>query len=268
MIARVRVGQAELIALSDAEEPADVRMVYPGATDEDLRPYRDMLTERGDIILNFGSYAIRSAGRTVLVDTGWGPSHSGTLLEELVEAGLAAEEFDAVVFTHLHDDHIGWNIDEASGSPRPRFPRARYVVPDADYRHYAAHARPASLFHSQIAPLERLGVMDLVGGDYSLAPGVVTVSTPGHTPGHLSIAVESGGERAFVLGDVGITAIEAEHTDWPTTWDGDPAMTVATRLAAFERLEAERTLVAAGHFPRPGFGYLTRRDGRRMWTPL
>lgn len=263
----VTVGSATIIALSDTEQAYPANGVYPEADEAALAPYRDLLNADGKIVLNFGCYLIRADGRTVLVDTGWGPTYNGHLLEELGAAGIGFDSVDAVIFTHLHGDHIGWNLVEGKGGPRPRFPNARYLVPEADWRHYRAQAEPSALFQSQIVPLEGLGVMDLVGDGHVLSPSAVVVGTPGHTPGHLSVAVSSGGEHGFILGDVAITPADAEHTDWPNRFDWDREIARTTRHTVLDRLEASGELVAVSHFPAPGLGRFVRRDGRRVWEP-
>jgi len=265
---QVTVGSATIIALSDTEQAYGARDVYPDVQDEVLAAYRDLLTEEGAILLNFGCYAIGADGRTVLVDTGWGPGFGGRLMEELQAAGVWPEEVDAVAFTHLHGDHIGWNVVGDGDELRPRFPRARYLVPEADWRHYLARPEPSSLFREQIAPLETLGVMDLVGGDHIISSSVTTVATPGHTPGHMSIAITSGGEHGFILGDVAISVIEAHETDWANSFDTDGEQARRIRHTVLDRLERDSALVGASHFPRPGLGRFVRRDGRRAWEPL
>ena len=263
----VRVGSAMVIALSDTEQ-AYARTIYPEVDEAAWAPYRDQLTPDGQVLLNFACYAIRADGRTVLVDTGWGPGYQGRLLDELAAAGVPLDEIETVVFTHLHGDHIGWNLVADGGPPRPRFPRARYLVPEADWRHYRSQPQPPALFREQILPLADLGVKDLIGGDHVLSPSVTTIATPGHTPGHLSVAITSGGEHGFVLGDVAITPIEAHETDWINRFDWDATLARRTRHTVLDRLERERALVGASHFPRPGLGRFVRTAGRRVWQPL
>ena len=263
---QVTVGSATIIALSDTEQAYGARDIYPEVSEEALAPYRDLLTADGAILLNFGCYAVRADGRTLLVDTGWGPGIQGRLLNELQAAGIRPEEVDAVAFTHLHGDHIGWNVVRDGEELRPRFPRARYLVPEADWRHYSAQPEPGSLFQEQILPLETLGVMDLVGGDHVISPSVTTVATPGHTPGHMSVAIASAGEQGFILGDVAISPVEAHETDWKNSFDSDAEMARGTRHAVLDRLERDRALVAASHFPKPGIGRFVRHGDRRVWS--
>jgi len=265
---QVLVGSATIVALSDTEQPYDAAQVYPEAGEGALATYQEMLTADGKVLLNFGCYLIRADGRTVLVDTGLGPGVQGRLMEELAGAGVRPDEVDAVVSTHLHGDHIGWNIVRDDGEPRPRFPKARYLVSEADWTHYKAQPEPSTPLREQVFPLESLGVMDLVGGDHALSASVTTVATPGHTPGHLSVAVTSGGEHGFILGDVAISPIEAHETDWPNRFDWDRAIARTTRHTVLDRLERDRALVGASHFPKPGLGRFVRVDGRRVWEPV
>src|SRR5439155_5992898 len=92
--------------------------------------------------------------------------------------------------------------------------------------------------------------------------------TPGHKPGHVSILVTSGGERALVLGDAAHNPAQIAEPDWVSRADMDPDLTRQTRRALVERLEREEILVAAGHFQAPGFGRIVRLDGRRYWKGL
>jgi len=268
MTARVSIGAVEVVALSDAERPYDAHKVYPEVASEALSAYGEHLQDDGAILLNFGCYLIRAEGRTVLVDTGWGPGFHGRLLDELAAVGVDIDEVDMVVLTHLHGDHIGWNVVHGDDGPRPRFSRARYLVPEADWRHYRAQPQPSDLFREQVVSLESLGVMDLIGGDHVLTHSVTTVATPGHTPGHLSVAITSGGEHGFILGDVAISPIEAQETAWVNSFDGDRALAQQTRHAVLDRLERDQSIVGASHFPRPGLGRFVRVDGRRRWQPL
>jgi glyoxylase-like metal-dependent hydrolase (beta-lactamase superfamily II) len=114
-------------------------------------------------------------------------------------------------------------------------------------------------------PLEGLGVLELIDGEHSLTDELTTLPTPGHTPGHISIAITSAGVRGFILGDVAHSPAQAQYTDWSPSFDIDTGQSVPTRHRIFDRLEDEGSLVSAGHFPEPGFGRLVRRDGKRYW---
>ena len=261
---RRTVGNVEVIALVDNIQHYPASTVYPEAGDA-LRQYSAMVDGEGRLALNFACFLLIEGNRRTLVDTGWGPEYDGRLLTELAAAGIALSEIDAVIFTHLHGDHTGWNFDRASGAPL--FPRARYLVPRADWDHDAAQQPPPDSFTRDIAPLVKAGLIDLIDGEHTLSPALTALPTPGHTPGHTSVAINSGGERGFILGDVVNSAIDAAEPAWPNAFEWDTSIAKATRLATIERLIAERSLVGASHLPVPGFGRFVRSNGGTAWVP-
>jgi glyoxylase-like metal-dependent hydrolase (beta-lactamase superfamily II) len=117
-------------------------------------------------------------------------------------------------------------------------------------------------------PLEELGLLELMQGEHALTSELTALPTPGHTPGHMSILISSQGERALILGDAVHHPAQLQEPDWVSRADMDPDQARVTRRALLDRLESEETLIAAGHFPAPGFGNLVRLNGRRYWQPL
>ncbi len=107
--------------------------------------------------------------------------------------------------------------------------------------------------------------MDLVEGEYRVTDELTTLPTPGHTPGHISIAISSGGEQGFILGDVAHSPAQAHYTDWNPVFDIVQDQARGTRHRVLDRLESEGALVSSGHFPDPGFGRFVRSRGRRVW---
>lgn len=262
---RTRVGNVEIVSLFDVYFGFDPHRVWPTAGDG-LEAYRDRLEPNGDIGMDCLCFLLRADGRTILVDTGLGPESGGVLLDELREAGVRPEEVDDVIFTHLHGDHTGWNIDRATGEPL--FTRARYLVPRGDWDEQTSRAQPASSFTRDIAPLNLKKRMELVDDGRVLTPSLTTVHTPGHTPGHMSIAVHSAGERGFILGDVFLTTIDVEQDGWSGMFDTDMELATKTRRAILDRLEADGSLVGAAHLRAPGLGRVVRVEGKRVWQGI
>jgi glyoxylase-like metal-dependent hydrolase (beta-lactamase superfamily II) len=264
-VQKTRVGEVGIVALSDNVQGYASPQVYNQAGDA-IERYRDRLTPDGKVELNFGCFLLRADGQTILVDTGWGPEHEGKLLDEMLEAGVRREEVNIVVFTHLHGDHTGWNIERLSG--KALFPAARYLVPEEDWRHYSSRERPPASFERDVRPLEALGCLELFSGERSLTPSLTTLPTPGHTPGHTSIIIDSAGERGLIIGDVVISTIDVEEPEWPNTFDWDHDIARQTRLSVLERAEREQALVGASHLAAPGLGRFVRLEGRRVWQAL
>ena len=262
---RVTVGDIEVVSLLDGTEAYPASKVYADAGDA-LQRYSGYLDPEGRVVLPFSSFLLREGGLTVLVDTGNGPEAQGRLIEELREAGATAGDIDIVVFTHLHGDHTGWNIDRGTGAAQ--FPNARYLVPRGDWDHYRAAIPPSASFTRDVAALEGLGVLELIDDGHALSASLSTLHTPGHTPGHMTIVVDSLGEQALVLGDAFLTPIDVAEPDWVTTWDWSAPDVRQTRRQLLDRLEATNAIVAASHLPAPGLGRFATVDSRRTFQPL
>jgi len=274
----VRVGNVEIMALSDGLLEFDLCNFFPTIPQDDWQPYESHLTPDHHVRFNLGSYLIRTEGRTVLVDTGLGPRPAdtpdvpwGELLRDFQTKGVRPDEVDMVLLTHLHRDHVGWNLQREGARWVPTFAKARYWMSAKDWE--ACHEpeiQPQRFPNAPtcVWPLAELGLVELMQGEHSITRELTAVPTPGHTPGHVSILVTSQGERALVLGDAAHSPVQLQETDWVSRADMDPELTRQTRRALVDRIEREQILVAAGHFPAPGFGRIVRLDGRRYWQGL
>lgn len=258
------VGSVEILALVDNVMAWPATSVYVDF-ESHVERFRGYFDDAGNLALNFGCFLVRDGGFTLLVDTGWGPEFNGRLPAELEAAGVRPEEIDAVLFTHLHGDHTSWNIDRATG--QPRFPRARHLVPRADWEAMRpGGSQPAESCQRDVAPLITLGMVDfLEGEERTLSPSLTAVPTPGHTPGHTSVAIAAAGEHGFILGDVIISKVDAELPELKNGFDSSAETAYATRRQVIERLLRERALVGASHLPAPGFGRLVQRNGGTAW---
>lgn len=273
--APLRIGSVELVPLTDAiGELGDLAEVYPDVPLDAWQPYRDLYPElfAGDAWhVPCTCYLVRSAERTILVDTGAGPSGFGDeapseleadLLPALARHGVAPEDVDDVFITHVHSDHIGWNTDAAG---EPVFPRARYLADPAAVD--CARERLAQPWVER--PFRILFERDLVTAvapGTELAPGVVTTPLPGHDPGHSGIRITSDGAEAILLGDAVPHPALADQPDWVFVWDSDPAQANETRTALRTELVDTETFVVCGHYPGSGIGFLRSADGRVEWV--
>ena len=273
----LQIGDVEVVAVQDREHHFSREWHFPGVPEEAWEPYRDLISgPDGYVMLNFACFLIREEGRTLLIDTGWGPEMGppgaaatpARLLEELTVHGVGVSDIDTVAFTHLHPDHVGWNLVTEGESIRARFDRARYLVPRSDWEHYSSLDEMHPNIRQQALPLSNLGVMDLFDGETTLSPSVTSLPTPGHTPGHTSFVVMSGSEKLFILGDLAHHPVIINEPDWVQRFDQNPEQNSLTRKRIFSQLEQDQTLVAAGHFQYPGVGRFARVDGRRVWKPL
>ena len=284
-----RVGNVEILALSDGSirfTPADF---FPSIPEEAWDPYSEYFTPEGEMIMNLGCFLLRSEGKTLLIDTGLGidTGHletldKGTLLTDMQAKGISRNEVDIVGITHLHIDHVGWNFlydddsvdmqdseGERSGEPQPTFANARYWVNNADWRVFTRGAlRKRPYIPAQVLPLQEQGILELFEGERQLTDEVSTLPTPGHTPGHTSFLISSQGERAVITGDAIHSRAQAQETHWSPRADSKPAVSAESRKNLLERIERDSAMLISGHFPAPGFGALVRVEGRRYWQAL
>ena len=275
----IRVGNVEIVAVLDmVPPPRDPTIFIREQPREAWAPYEDEVLENGMLQLYYGSFFVRSGGQTVLVDTGMGPgphahleNRTGNLLGALSDAGVKADDIDIVIHTHLHPDHVGWNVDSSGDSNRPYFPRARYLGPRKDWEHFT---RPEVLptaphITKNVIPLDDLGLIDFIDDGYNVTDEITTLETPGHTPGHQVILVSSRGEKAAIIGDLIHNPVQIYEPDWCAFVDTSPDDTRRSRKSFMDRAEREDMIVAAGHFhPDRHIGKFVRIEGRRYWQAM
>ena len=253
---------------------------FPAATPETLAPHLPWLRPHfvdaeDNAILSIHGLVVESQGRTILVDTcigeNWpaevqldtGPGAS-PFLANLEAAGFARDAIDVVLCTHLHFDHVGCNTMRVDGVLVPTFPNARYLFARTEWEHWRAQEDPgfASTLGATVDPVFAAGLADLVDCDHELTSEVRLEPTPGHTPGHVSVRIASGGRDALITGDMTHHPVQWAEPTWGIPADSDGAEATRTR----RRLLAEHTdgdlLVIGTHYAPPTAGRLVRRDGR------
>ena len=275
----IRVGNVEIVAVLDMVPPArDPTIFIRDQPREAWEPYEDEVLEDGMLQLYYGSFFVRSGGQTILVDTGMGPgphahleNRTGNLLGALSDAGAKAEEIDVVIHTHLHPDHVGWNVDSSGDAVRPYFPNARYLGPRKDWEHFMQEdVLPTAPHISQnVIPLNELGLIEFIDDGHNVNDEITTLETPGHTPGHQVILISSNGERAAIIGDLIHNPVQIYEPDWCAFVDTSPDDTRRSRKAFMDRAEQEEMVVAAGHFhPDRHIGRFVRLEGKRYWRGI
>jgi len=257
-----QVGDVTITKVLEMEPHWPFSAILPGAEDlidahDWLRP--DFVTDEGRMKLSIHTLVVRSEGQTILVDTccGNGKERPGAkpfenletdFLDRLTAAGVNPTDVDVVVCTHLHVDHVGWNTQLVDGDWVPTFPNAAYLFVEAEYSHWRdepQHYGP--VFDDSVAPVMDAELGQLVAPDHQITSEVRLESTPGHTPGHASVRIESGGEVAIITGDMTHHPVQFAHPDLPSSADWRQDMSTATRHDAYERW-ADGRLVIGTHF--------------------
>jgi glyoxylase-like metal-dependent hydrolase (beta-lactamase superfamily II) len=271
----------EIIGLLDVGPGArDPSAMFPQGTPDVWARYKEYMTPDGKYPTNNSCFFVRTPQHKMLVDTalGKGPHANaggvmGKMLDALKEkAGIGPEEIDLVLITHLHGDHIGWNVDYSGDAPRPTFPKAKYIIPEGDWDYYTKSPEPPlerrHAVERQMAPLVfQMNLVEFVQGERQITPEVTTVPTPGHTPGHQCFYIQSGGQRAMLTGDLFHSPMQVEHPEWNMGADVDKPTAAKSRTAMMNRFAKERfNAVCAPHIVvGKNIGQVIELEGRRMW---
>lgn len=270
----IQVGEISVTFLPDGEAHFVPTGMFPASaeTAEAWAAHERWLDGDGRYLTTIGAFLVRTGDRTVIVDLGLGVAEleipdfatvsTGRFLDSLGQAGLTPADIDTVVYTHLHSDHCGWTSQDGALT----FPNADYVIGAAAEIEYwranpdAAFAPPAD---TVLDPIENR--LTAAGDGYVVAPGVNLVATPGHTPGHQTVVVSSGADRAVLMGDILHCPVQLVEPEWSVLFDVDPVKARATREKLLDELEADDVTIACGHFPEAAFGRVLRGEAGRYW---
>src|SRR3954469_16305028 len=222
------------------------------------------------LILCFQSYIVETPHHTILVDScigndkprptrpKWNMKTDDTFLRGLAAAGFSPNDIDFVMCTHLHVDHVGWNTRLDNGRWVPTFPNAKYVWSKTDYDYFLAIDRdpqkgPAigGALRDSVLPIVQAGLAQMVDGAHALEEHLSLERSPGHTPGHFVIKLESQSKAAFFCGDVLHHALQVYFPHWNSfaCLDQDSARTSRRKL--LENCADSGALLAPQHFGAP-----------------
>ncbi len=266
-----RVVEMEMAIRYHPERP-----FLPDATPEALRRigwlYPHFVDENDAMRLSIHALLVEAPGLRLVVDTcigndrpraflGGKPLATG-FLRELADAGWSRDSVNTVVCTHLHVDHVGWNTMLEDGAWVPTFPKARYLIGRREFEHWNAHedAEQQTILSDSVKPILDAGLADLVEMDHRISPEIRLTPTPGHTPGHVSVVIESEDQTAVITGDMTHHPCQMAHPDWSPTFDSDRQASAAMRARMFAEWADKPILVIGTHYAAPTAGHV-KRDG-------
>jgi glyoxylase-like metal-dependent hydrolase (beta-lactamase superfamily II) len=227
------------------------------------------VSPEGHLLMAVQAVLVEAPGLKLVVDTCIGNDKPRRMtrgiglktgfLQRLESAGWSRDDVDAVVCTHLHIDHIGWNTMLEDGRWVPTFPRARYLMSRREYEFWAQDKEDDEqvvAMGDSVQPLFDAGLVQLVEPDHVLSPEVRLLPSPGHTPGHVSVAIESQGRRAVITGDMMHHPCQIARPELLARFDSDHAGALATRRRLLAEWVDQPVLVVGTHFVAPAAGYV------------
>lgn len=235
-----------------------------------LKPH--FIDEQNHLRMSIHALLVKTPTMKLIVDTCFGNDKPHALLQDtglttgflaaLESAGAPREAIDRVICTHLHVDHVGWNTMLVDGQWHPTFPNARYLLGADEFACWSGVKegdRPQIMAES-IQPVFDAGLVDLVALDHRVCPEIRLMPTLGHTPGHVSVVIESRGETAIITGDMIHHPCQIARPDWSTSFDSDQAAAACTRNALLDDVADKPILIIGTHFVAPTAGHI-ERDG-------
>jgi glyoxylase-like metal-dependent hydrolase (beta-lactamase superfamily II) len=266
-LSSIQVGDISITYLPDGVHHVRPLAQYDGADEAFWASRGHVLDSDGWMVMSIGSLLVRNGDTNALIDLGFGP-HSvdiadltagthegdlvgGDLLRSLAAINLTPADIDAVLFTHLHPDHVGWvDIDD-----EPTFTNASYFVGAKEWDYWRCGPEagtPRAPTPTQQAQLAKR--ISLMADLETPVPGITAVATPGHTPGHLSFVVSSGPARAVILGDMIHCPVEIGQSELDFVFDVDPKLNRETKARIERELTQPDTVTVGPHFPNLVFG--------------
>jgi glyoxylase-like metal-dependent hydrolase (beta-lactamase superfamily II) len=286
---RYKVGDYECTSINDGARtfPMPDKFVVNATKDQALAAADAAYMPKGMVTIPFNPQLINTGKKLILIDTGNGVANLepgkgavGRTLQNLVAAGVDARNIDVVLLSHLHPDHAN-GIRAADGSIA--FPNAEIMVPAVDWAFWTSEENISKAQSNEMMKNYFANVKKTFAGIESkvtkyewgkeVAPGITSIGTPGHTPGHTSFVLASGNSKILIQSDVtNIPELFLRNPDWHVVFDVDGDLAQQTRHKFYDMAAAEKMTVVGFHFTFPSIGHV-ERDGNgyrlipSLWNP-
>jgi glyoxylase-like metal-dependent hydrolase (beta-lactamase superfamily II) len=280
---RFTLGNFELSIFSDGTYPLDGGALFgvvpkvmwsrkvAAAFGSDLG-----VDDKNCVTAGLNSLLIRTGTQTVLVETGMGNKLSermikfygqpAQLLANLAAGGVAPEDIDIVINTHLHFDHCGWNtVRDRNGNIVPTFPRAKYYAPEGEWQYARKPSQRDSISYisENYDPLVASGQMTLLKGGEEIVPGISVQTFPGHTAHMQAVIVQSRGQTACYISDLIPTTAHIDLT-WGMSFDLYPLETIESKNLYYAKSIPEKWLTVFTHDPKTPWAYVEKDELGKM----
>lgn len=275
------IGQVEIYQIVELEAGEIIQSIIPEATPENIKKidwlYPNFADENGNLKALVQGFLIKSESKNILIDTCNGNDKKRTdapewgnlqtdFLTKLIELGVSPDDVDVVACTHLHMDHVGWNTKLEKGEWIPTFPNAQYLFDSKEFEYWEKKPEKEidddhAAFEDSVMPVIKAGLAKLVDSNHAIDKNISFIPTPGHTPSHVSVLIESEGRKAIISGDLLHHPCQIANPSWVTEADTFPDKAKETRTNLFEEITDTDTLFIGSHFSNPVAGKIVRSSG-------
>jgi len=268
------LGDFELTVVPDGTYISDGGAFF-GVVPKTMWSKRVTVDEQNRMAVGLNSLLVRTGKKNILIETGIGNKLSdkliqiytqpAKLLDNLRAAGVAPEDIDIVINTHLHFDHCGWNTVRKGDKFVATFPKAKYYVQEKEWEHGRLQLErdAISYMSPNYDPLLESGQMVLLNGDLELLPGISVKVFPGHTANMQAVIVESGGKKACYISDLIPTSAHLDVT-WVMAFDLYPLQTIESRKKYYAQAIPEKWLTVFTHDDQTPWGYVERGEKGKL----
>jgi glyoxylase-like metal-dependent hydrolase (beta-lactamase superfamily II) len=276
---RISLGNFELTAVSDGIYYLDGGAFF-GVVPKVMWERKLPADDKNRVPTGLNSVVVRTGEKTILIETGIGNklpekmakiyNQPAQLLDNLASAGIAPEDIDIVINSHLHFDHCGWNTIRNGDKVVPTFPKAKYYAQEGEWRHARQqHERDAvSYLTANYDPLVETGQMELLNGNHEIVPEVWVEIFPGHTENMQAVVLRSGGKTACYISDLIPTRAHLDPT-WVMAFDLSPIATIDNRKRYYARAIPEKWLTIFTHDSQIPWAYIELDEkGKLAATPV
>lgn len=261
-----QIGDVTITKVVEMETVGGAQWILPDATVDAVKDIEwlqpEFMDEQGQLRFSVHALVIETPDRCIVVDTCIGNEKERlpfkdwhqlqtAFLDDFAEAGFDRHTVNNVLCTHLHVDHVGWNTMLVDGQWLPTFPNARYLLAADEFEYWRGQDElplQKTVFADSVAPVVDAGLVDLVDTSHQICHEVDLVPTLGHTPGHVSVRIRSGGQQALITGDFIHHPCQMARLHWGSSADLDKKAADATRRRVFAEYVGTPTLIIGTHF--------------------